>query len=229
MAVIKWPANSAVPRELVRQLPAEISQRKMRLLGVGLCRRIWDLLPEDTGRRAVEAAERYADGLATDQEFEVAGKQALGVSQRNRKLVEDGERYRYLGAGLGLWLTNKKLTGWHILDSSYSYMPIWDDAAEAVVHAGGNWHDELGAFCDLTRCVFGNPYTSVEVEPHWRSDDVMALARSFYESRDADILPVLADALMEAGCTSEEMIHHCRAKGPHVRGCWVVDKLLGKE
>ncbi len=57
----------------------------------------------------------------------------------------------------------------------------------------------------------------------------MTLARTMYESRDFSAMPILADALQDAGCDNEDILGHCRGSGPHVRGCWVVDLVLGKE
>ena len=63
----------------------------------------------------------------------------------------------------------------------------------------------------------------------WRTSTVVALARGIYEERAFDRLPMLADALEEAGCEDADMLAHCRRSGPHVLGCWVVDLVLGKK
>jgi hypothetical protein len=54
------------------------------------------------------------------------------------------------------------------------------------------------------------------------------MARKMYDSRDFSDMPVLADALEEAGCQDADILVHLRGPEPHVRGCWVVDLLLGK-
>ena len=81
----------------------------------------------------------------------------------------------------------------------------------------------------LIRCIFGNPFRPVAVDPRWRSADAVALARGIYDDRAFDRLPLLADVLMDAGCDNTDILDHCRGEGPHVRGCWVVDLVLGKE
>jgi biotin carboxyl carrier protein len=84
----------------------------------------------------------------------------------------------------------------------------------------------------VTNClrdIFGNPFRPVAIDPRWLTSTVVDLAGGIYEERAFERMPILADALMDAGCDNEEIIAHCRGDGPHVRGCWVVDLLLGKE
>src|SRR5262249_9500437 len=88
------------------------------------------------------------------------------------------------------------------------------------------------AHCRLLREVFGNPFRPVRIDACWLEGNggtVVALARSSYEQAQFDALPILADALEEAGCTEKDILRHCRQKGEHVRGCWVLDLLLAKE
>jgi hypothetical protein len=83
----------------------------------------------------------------------------------------------------------------------------------------------------LLRDIFGNPFRPVPADPNWLSwndGTIPELAQAVYDDRAFDRLPVLADALEEAGCVNADMLAHCRGPGPHVRGCWVVDLLLGK-
>jgi hypothetical protein len=63
----------------------------------------------------------------------------------------------------------------------------------------------------------------------WRTDTAVSLARQMYESREFGATPILADALQDAGCDSEDVLNHCRGEGPHVRGCWMVDLVLYKQ
>jgi hypothetical protein len=77
--------------------------------------------------------------------------------------------------------------------------------------------------------IFGNPFRPVTFSPAWRTDTALSLANQMYESRDFGAMPILADALQDAGCDNEDVLNHCRAPGVHVRGCWAVDLVLGKE
>jgi hypothetical protein len=82
--------------------------------------------------------------------------------------------------------------------------------------------------CSVLRELFGNPFRPVSFVPTWRAPTVVALAQGMYDDRRFDDMPLLADALEEAGCTEEAILKHCREPGEHVRGCWVVDLILDK-
>jgi hypothetical protein len=81
----------------------------------------------------------------------------------------------------------------------------------------------------LLRDIVGNPFQPGTIYRKWLTTTVTALSMQMYESRDFGAMPILADALQDAGCDSEDILSHCRGPGPHVRGCWVVDLVLGKE
>ena len=88
----------------------------------------------------------------------------------------------------------------------------------------------LSAIC--LRDIFGNPFRPAPLDPtwlRWNEDTIPRLAQAIYDERRFQDLPILADALEEAGCTSGDILEHCRGPGPHVSGCWVVDLLLGKQ
>ncbi len=82
---------------------------------------------------------------------------------------------------------------------------------------------------NLLRDLFGNPFQSLVLEPRWQTSDVQAVARGIYDDRAFERMPILADALMDAGCEHETIIGHCRQSGGHIRGCWVLDLVLGTE
>jgi hypothetical protein len=106
-----------------------------------------------------------------------------------------------------------------------------DDRLTATHHAL-TW-GRLEQVCDENiahlRDIFGNPFRPVAFSPEWRTDTVVTLARTMYESREFGAMPILADALQDAGCDNDDILNHCREPGTHVRGCWVVDLVLGKE
>lgn len=84
-----------------------------------------------------------------------------------------------------------------------------------------------GRGCHPKRWVWSKQREPI-FRPWWRTDTVLSLARTMYEARDFSAMPILADALQDAGCSNEDILDHCRQPGEHVRGCWVVDLLLGK-
>jgi hypothetical protein len=81
----------------------------------------------------------------------------------------------------------------------------------------------------VMRDIFGNPFRPVHFSPDWRTESVLALARRAYAGSDFSAMPILADALEDAGCDNAELLGHLRGPGKHVRGCWAVDLVLAKE
>ena len=81
----------------------------------------------------------------------------------------------------------------------------------------------------LFRDIVPNPFDPVAFHPAWRTRDVVGLCQAMTASGDFAAMPILADALQDAGCDDERVLGHCRGDGPHARGCWVVDALLGHE
>lgn len=88
---------------------------------------------------------------------------------------------------------------------------------------------EYQAQANLVRDIFGNPFQPVAADLAWLTSTVVSLATAIYDDRAFDRLPILADAREDAGCTQEEVLNHCRQPGVHVRGCWVLDLVLGKK
>jgi hypothetical protein len=105
-------------------------------------------------------------------------------------------------------------------------------AVAGVEHRGDNpdaEDSERAVQAELFRDIFANPFRLVALKRSWITATVAAIAQSVYTDRAFDRLPILADALEEVGCTDQAILAHCRGPGPHTRGCWVVDLLLGKE
>ena len=81
---------------------------------------------------------------------------------------------------------------------------------------------------DIIRDVFGNPFRPVAVAPARLTPTVLSLAQGIYADRAFDRLPILADALHDAGCDNDDLLTHLRGSDPHVKGCWALDLVLGK-
>jgi len=165
-------------------------------------------------RLAVEAAERYADGLASREELEGASIAASGAA------MDGNLSSRLRGDSWLAWNLSSRLRG----DS-------WSPAEHAIRFdrsVPARQEKQVG----FLRCIFGNPFRPVTLAPAWltwHDGLLVSMAQKMYDSRDFSDMPVLADALEEAGCTNLDILSHCRSGGEHVRGCWVVDLLLGKE
>jgi hypothetical protein len=220
----EWLASES-PEALLGRCWGGASARKKRLFGCACCYRLWDRLPDPRCRTAVRVAERFADGASPADALATARHAAMSiigryahVERRNPHIDDERELYSGTAACSNVASDDPDHSRW-----------AWKDVAETLLEAGSRWHVELAATCVLLRCVFGNPFRPATLDPAWLTSDVLLLARGIYEEKAFDRMPILADALQDAGCDSEEVLTHCRGPGPHARGCWVVDLVLGKK
>lgn len=197
-----------------------VSPRKLRLLAAGFCRLVWDRFEDAECREAVETAERYADGRATVQELEECRQpcRVIAVQARDlaNRLISDANpepRLRQEIRSDLAWAAAAVLGGQLEIDKIGS----------RVAHTE-SLEEQRSVLFDL----FGNPFRPVLFDPSWRTSTVLALARPMLDRGDFTAMPILADALQDAGCEDEQVLEHCREGCPHFRGCWVVDGLLGK-
>jgi hypothetical protein len=106
-------------------------------------------------------------------------------------------------------------------------------AREQIASAGAEARQVVQAeLCELLHCLFGNPLRPAIISPAWLAWNrgaVRSLAQTIDETRDFGCLPILADALEDAGCDNADMLNHCRGSGEHGPGCWVIDRLLNRE
>jgi hypothetical protein len=239
-------------------LRGRASDRKLRLCACACVRHIWHLLPDERSRTAVAVAERFAEGVASEEERAAARLVASEVSKAAFDATasflheEDGEPIHLPGfhtaaatsaaayAASYTTLSPAQLTkAVACMGAERGFVAIGiDGAARAVYHATAQedafaansaLKGEVAAQCHLLRDIFGSPFRPVAPAPAWNDDAVRKMAQATYDGRAFDRLPLLADALEDAGCTSADILAHCRGPGPHVRGCWVVDLLLGKK
>jgi hypothetical protein len=199
---------------MLQLLRDKASARKLRLFAVACCRRVSQLagLPE------IAVAERAADGRATEDELaEARAESARGYEQSMGQ-------FSYVPPPAYVFAFGAALAA-----ASSSTTEAAEGAAQAATFAGDS---EPPAQAALVRDIFGNPFRPAPAAApgwlHWNEDTVAKLAQAIYEERAFYRLPVLADALEEAGCTDPTIIAHCRQPGEHVRGCWVLDLILAK-
>jgi hypothetical protein len=224
----EWIECDDVPK-LLKYLVERASSRKFRLFGCACCRRIWHLLVDERSRNAVGVAERYADGLATEEDMDKA-RRAM-IQCRTETALRPGsppvDSWAFGAAEAVLFDTPFWNPG---AASRGAFTAAWT-AAEAAWRGAGEQgpEPETRRQLPLLRDIFENPYRPGWVDPAWQTPQVVAVAEAIYEERAFDRLPIMADALEDAGCDNADILSHCRGPGLHVRGCWVVDLLLGKE
>jgi hypothetical protein len=186
------------------------SDRKLGLFAVACCRRIWPLLADERSRKAVEVAERYADGMANQRELRFAFSRAADAYAASSHTAD-----RRAAAGAA-------------------------NAARPEAGYYARYVTPRKEHPALLRDVFGPlPFREVHIDPSLLTKhDGLAtkLAQAAYDHRDLpagtldrDRLAVLADALEDAGLTDAQVLDHLRSAGPHVRGCFAVDAILGRE
>lgn len=208
------------PRQMVRYVAAHASDRKIRLFLCAHARTAW---PDMTfrGRRAVEVAERYCDDPTAYSDMLGAGRAfnpgwsdeaAPWEEQRQREFNPEEAAARSHGEGLARRCTYARAK------QGLELLLLYNDTRPEVV--------------PLLHEVFGNPFDPVALEPAWLTHEgglIPRLARAIYEERAWDRMPILADALEDAGCSDPRILEHCRSDAAHAKGCWVIDLLTGGE
>jgi hypothetical protein len=210
---------------------------------------VWFALSDARSRHVVDVAEEYADGLADDGQLEAAKNASYSV-HANISPSDSGFADSAIGMSRSNWEAVQGAT-MTAMPFSTTDDAIWCcqtvtyqaalaatcSAQEEAPHVlsdyvgGAAEANERTGQAHLIRCIFGSIFRSVSAKPFWVSWNegaIKALAQRIYIERAFDRLPILADALEDAGCDNVDILTHCRQPGEHVRGCWVVDLLLGK-
>jgi hypothetical protein len=205
---------------MVEFLWGKVSDRRLRLFAVASCRRIWHLLTDKRSQKAVEVSEKFAEGQASRQELAAA----RAAADKAHSEAPRHANFRSLDAAPNA--AEEDLST--VADVSVC-------VADAVqIAAGGDEkakEEEFRQQFILFHCIFGNPFRHITLDPAWLSwhDGLLvSMSRQMYDSRDFSDMPILADALEEAGCSNQDILAHCRSGGEHVRGCWVIDFILGR-
>ena len=206
------------PDHLLDCVGPAVSERKLHLFNVACLRLLWSCCDGDAGSelfaRLMELEEQVADGRAKPREI-VRASQWLPWSFE----VGDLERP----------IRRSKITARQTAINLISYYShpernaLNRTAARSVI---------AREQCHLLRDIVCPPFRTPSFTPDWRTwndGTISRIARDAYESRDFSALPILADALQDAGCTDDDILSHCRQGDPHTRGCWVVDLILDKK
>lgn len=203
MSGFQWhAADVGEVQRVVRE--AGRGSRKCRLFCVACCDRQPDRLGHPRSVELVRLSEEYADGAVTDRQLRV--------------VREEVHRWAMAGGagavGYDEWF--RRWAAWAAAKPRIGAIPPM-----AFI-------ESVPSSRELLADIYGDPFRPVAFDPGWRTEPVVALARQMYEVRDFGPMPVLADALDDAGCDQPDILSHCRGPGPHVRGCWVVDLVLGQ-
>jgi hypothetical protein len=203
-----WRTTTTERFWMLDYIRGRATPRQLRLFGCACVRRVWDLLSDDE-RVALERVEDWAEGrtsgpVVPDRVARLGAAGVAGSREQSAILAQ---------AALRLFDPNP------------------DQAIHAAAHVLrtqpiAGWRSELGQQCDLVRCIFGNPFRTPGEGPWRQADQVHQIAQAIAEEQRFADLPILADALEDAGCTDSEILAHLRGPGPHALGCWPLDLIL---
>jgi len=203
-------------------------QRRLRLFSCACARQLEPWFKNPRLLKALDASERYADGLIKD----------AGIGKWN---AETNKLWRAADQSRVRDKVSVVTAHWAV---AYSCMAEkyggYQDIAWRILQVDRAFREKKGElvtlFLAILRDILGNPFRPVAVDPAWRTPPVISLAQGAYDERhlpagtlDSDRLAVLADALEDAGCDGTDILTHLRGPGPHVRGCWAVDLVLARK
>lgn len=240
------------PVAMIEMIHGKVSSRKLRLYFCGGCRSLEHLIFDPKCRAALSVVERDADGQLSEEKREEelfiaryeSDLTAWFLDYHDSETLHEQLQYQpefvhrlvELGAVSDSVLRGEECTfNRHVLAELIAVgTPIHELASDSneliVIQSaarscrGINWPGRW-----LKDCVFANPFRPVTLPPDCRTSTAVAIARGIYDERAFERMPVLGDALEDAGCDQIDVLSHCRSADPHVRGCWVVDQLLGYE
>jgi hypothetical protein len=236
----RWELASL--REMLSAAAGRVSDRKLDLFNGWCCHALRPYLTDPRARAAARYAERHVEEGCPDgperEEVLTAAKAAVeelikwahaaptAAEIRRRRVYAFAAQIAQQALGhdqpnRGVW-ANALLTA-----HAFGYA---NDERAACLPGTDELRDEhLRLQASIFRDIAGNLLAPAEFDPRWRTEDTLGLARGIYEDHAFARLPLLGDALMDAGCDDERLLAHCRSRGPHARGCWVVDLILGKQ
>lgn len=234
---------------MLKYLTGKVSDRKLRLFACACSRQVWDEMTDAGSRTALTLSERFADEEASAEELTEAHSVAAGIvrplerhwgpatrqagaartaeaAARPHALTARGTRAKRARPGMQVAEEASNAAKWTRLWTQRRTSDPERLAEQFAVIAA----DQAA----LLRDLIGNPFRPVFIPPAYLGKEVLALAQAAYEERtlpsgelELERLAVLSDAVEEAGCDDASLLDHLRSPGPHVRGCWVVDLILG--
>jgi hypothetical protein len=236
MTETEWN-ECADPTPMLDFLRGKASDRKLRLFAVACCRRIWhyplDVMVDDEWatrvRNAVVVGEKYADREATEEQLKDAYSVEcsgidLAYAFSKCSVPTDSANADDLFSVEDLQRAVSEQAYYEVTQNKSNHPEDYDNLVGKLERA------EFTAQANLLRDIFGPvPFRPVTLGPSWLTTTVKHLAEAIYTEKAFDRLPILADALEDAGCNNQDILNHLRGGGEHCRGCWAVDLILGKE
>jgi hypothetical protein len=254
MTAEEWTQAHNVEK-LIYLVEKTISSRKLRLFTLGCCHRVSHLLGDGRCHRTIAVAETFADNGCGKAELELHRRQAQEIGENLEKQcrASDGTIFPHAYMMAAQSSASSAVAFAATLDQTRKFYPTPSGvnvstsvvceaacrAREAVFAAtkasggddaiaGASSEAEMQAQMQVLRDVVGAPFSATKSVIAWQTVTVMSLATAIYADRAFDRLPILADALEDAGCDHADILNHCRGPGPHVLGCWPLDLVLGK-
>jgi hypothetical protein len=229
---------------MIRDIDPVRDARRLILFHISCCEQLSALILHEAALQALRLMGQYADQPTPLSEWDIVVSLAKagsdGAVSRADRTVAQVAREVATDVVLGMATASHPSAGWKKAHDYHCAAVC--DLAESVTLSKMKPETSYEAVRVPTRDIgatalqvwalreiFGNPFRPVEFDPTWRTETVLALAETIYESRQFHALPILADALEEAGCSVAQILAHCRQSDTHVRGCWVIDLLLGKQ
>jgi hypothetical protein len=207
------------------------TDRKVRLFACACCRQVWHLLSSPASQRAVALAEEAADSPIGPARLDEENRLAWGAIPESGPIPQLAAA-RAAATALSPHLNRGPFPLSYLLSEvRRALAPAGRDADARLPPRGrkARRRAERQRWCELLRDFAGNLGQPVAFDFVWRSPLVVQMAQTMYNERAFECMPILADALEEAGCAYTDILDHCRAGGVHCRGCWLVDLLTGRE
>lgn len=247
MTESEWLANTSILTAMDYLQTLQLTdQRRLRLFGCACCRLVWDFLSIESARSIVVLAEEYADGESILDKLQSATSSSdfVDFDSRLSRATTNGPQLSKLthnSLQAATSLSKSYLSHWDVYGICQAVCgnPRTDFFMNSDWNMGGNdvTPDRRKKVhqTKLLRDIFGNPFQVMKFDENWKTETILAIAKGAYEERflpsgelDVARMMILADALEEAGCDNEDILSHLRSPGPHVRGCWALDLVLGK-
>ena len=229
MTEVEWLTGQKRPLAMYDHVSTRSpSPRKLQLVAAAACQLAKGVSETPVLQRGIEVLERYAEGLASEEEF-----------TRTRAQIDDLPT-RTFASVVSLAMNSSPPAATRLVVIGVPRLVFGDAWSERRARNVGE--RVRRSLCRVFREIFGNPFRPFIPVPSWQgggviqpdgrtvmfTDAVKGIADAVHVTGDFGRLPILADALEEAGVTDEVLLAHCRDGGPHLRGCWALDVVRGR-